>query len=230
MLTLLKIYAEDWDTVWRWWRAVHIEEKAFENSESSCTELFTVIRNRGAPLMQNVLGSMEGHCCCSVAKSCLTFVTLWILAHQAPLSFSISWSLLKLMSIESVMSSNHLTLCCPLLLSSIFLSIRVFFQWVNCSGGQRIGTSALASYLPVNIQGWFPLGLTYVVSLLSKGLWRVFSSTTVWKHQFFGTQPSLWSNSHIHTWLLEKPQLQPSGPLSAKWYLSLVFNKLSVFP
>ena len=59
--------------------------------------------------------------------------------------------------------------------------------------------------LPVNIQGWFPLGLTSLISLLSKGLSRVFSISTVWKHQFFGTQPSLWSNSHIHTWLLEKP-------------------------
>ena len=69
------------------------------------------------------------------------------------------------------------------------------------SGGQSIG--ALASVLPMNIQGWFPLGLTGLISLLSKGLSRVFSSTTVWKHQLLGTQPSLWSISHIHTWLLE---------------------------
>ena len=64
------------------------------------------------------------------------------------------------------------------------------------SGGQTIGASALASVLPVNIQDWFPLGLTSLISLLSKGLSRVFSSTTIWKHQFFGAQPSLWSNSH----------------------------------
>ena len=73
------------------------------------------------------------------------------------------------------------------------------------SDGQSIGVSASASVLPINIQGWFPLGLTGWISLLSKGLSRVFSNTTVWKHQFFGAQPSLRSNSHIHTWLLEKP-------------------------
>ena len=73
------------------------------------------------------------------------------------------------------------------------------------SGAQSIGASASASALPMNIQGWFPLGWTGLVSLLSKGLSRVFSSTTIWRHQFFSAQPSLWSNSHIHTWLLEKP-------------------------
>ena len=72
------------------------------------------------------------------------------------------------------------------------------------SGGQRIGVSASTSALPVNIQGCFPLGLTGLI-LLSKGLSRVSSSTTVWNHQFFGTWAYLWSNSHIHTWLLEKP-------------------------
>ena len=70
------------------------------------------------------------------------------------------------------------------------------------SGGQSIGVSA--SVLPVNIQDWFPLGWTGWISLQSKGLSRVFSNTIVQKHQFFGTQPSLWSKSHIHTWLLEK--------------------------
>ena len=73
------------------------------------------------------------------------------------------------------------------------------------SGGQSIGVSASASVLPVNIQDWFPLGWTCWISLQSKGLSRVFSNTTVQKHQFFGAQLSLESNSHIHTWLLEKP-------------------------
>ena len=73
------------------------------------------------------------------------------------------------------------------------------------SGGQSIGVSASASVLPVNIQHWFPLGWTGWISLQSKGLTGVFSSTTVQKHQFFSAQLSLWSNSHIHTWLLEKP-------------------------
>ena len=74
------------------------------------------------------------------------------------------------------------------------------------SGGQNIGASAStsASVLPMNIQDWFPFGFNGLISLLSKGLSRVFSNTTVQKHQFFGTQLYLWSNSHIHTWLLEK--------------------------
>ena len=73
------------------------------------------------------------------------------------------------------------------------------------SGGQSIGASASASVPPMNIQGWFPLGLTGLIFLQSKGLSRVFSNTTVQKRQFFSTQPSSWSSSHIHTWLLEKP-------------------------
>ena len=73
------------------------------------------------------------------------------------------------------------------------------------SGGQSIGVSASTSVLPMNIQDWFPLGRTGWISLESKRLSRVFSNTTIQKHQFFGTQLSLWSNSHIHAWLLEKP-------------------------
>ena len=72
------------------------------------------------------------------------------------------------------------------------------------SGGQSIGVSASASVLPMNIQDWYPLGWACLVSLQSKGLSRVFSSTTIWKHQFLGAQPSLWSNTHIRIWLLEK--------------------------
>ena len=74
------------------------------------------------------------------------------------------------------------------------------------SGGQNTGASASASVLPMNIHDWSPLGWTGWISLLSKGLSRVFYNTTVKKHQFFGVQLSLWSNSHIHTWLLEKPK------------------------
>ena len=109
------------------------------------------------------------------------FATPWTAAHQAS-SQTISWSLFRLMSIESVMSSSHLILCHPfLLLPSIFPSIR---------GVQCIGASASVSVLPMNIQSWFPFGLTGLISLLSKGLSRVLSSTTVWKHQFFGAQLS----------------------------------------
>ena len=125
-------------------------------------------------------------------------MTPWTAAHQASLSFTISRSLLKLMSIEST-PSNHLILCHPLLLlPSIFPSIRVISnESVFHISGQSIGASA--SVLPMDIQGWFPLGLTGLISLQSKGLSRIFSSTTVQKHQFFSAHPSLWSNSHIHT-------------------------------
>ena len=135
------------------------------------------------------------------------FATPWTAAHQASLSFTNSWSLLKFRSIESVMLSNHLILCWPLLLlPSVFPSIRIFSSGSALHiGGQSTGASASASVLPMNIQGWFPLGLTGLISLQSKGLSRVFSNTTVQKHQFFGAQLSSQSNSHIHTWPLEKP-------------------------
>ena len=84
------------------------------------------------------------------------------------------------------------------------------------SGGQTIGVSASTSVLPMNIQDWFPLGWTRWISLQSKGLSRVFSNTTVQKHQFFCTQLSSQSDSHIHTWPLEKPQLWLDGLLSTK--------------
>ena len=126
-------------------------------------------------------------------------VTPWTAAGQASLSFTISWSLPNLTSIESMIPFNHLILCRPLLLlPSIFPSIRVFSSDLALYS-QSIAASALASVFPMNIQGWFPLGLTGLISLLSKGLSRIFSCTTVRKHQFFSTQPCFWFNSHIHT-------------------------------
>ena len=145
-------------------------------------------------------------CCCSVIQWIIhvqPFAIPWIAACQASLSITNSWSLLKLMSIESVMPSNHLILCHPLLLSpSIFPSIRVFSNesgGLTASDGQSIGVWASASVLPMNIQDWFPLGWTDLISLKSKGLSRVFSNTTLEKHPVFGTQLSLQSNSHMHT-------------------------------
>ena len=107
------------------------------------------------------------------------------------------------MSTKSVMPSNHLTLCRPLLLlPSIFPRSGSFpMSQLFASGGQSIGASASAWVLPMNIQDWFPLGLTGFISLQSKELSRVFSNTTVQKNQFSGSQFSLWSSSHIHTWL-----------------------------
>ena len=120
------------------------------------------------------------------------------IAVQVSLPITNSQSLLKLLSIESVMPSNHLILCRPLLLlPSIFPRIRVFssesvlvakvLEFGHQSGGQSIRVSASTSVLPMNIQDWFPLGWTGWISLQSKGLSRVFSKTTVQKHQFFGT-------------------------------------------
>ena len=122
-----------------------------------------------------------------------------------------SRSLLKLMSIMSVMPSNHLILCRPLSSCPQSFPASGSFQMSQffASGGQSIGGSSLASVLVMNIQNWFPLGWTGIhpkwISLQSKGLSRVFSNTIVQKHQFFGAQLSLESSSHIHTWLLEKP-------------------------
>ena len=127
-------------------------------------------------------------------------------ACQASLSITNSQSLCKLMSIELVMPSNHLILCCPLLLPSILPSVGSFqMSQFFKSGGQIIGVSASTSVLPMYIQDWFPLGWSGWISLQSKGLSRVFSNTTVQKHQFFCAQLSSQSNSHIHTWPLEQP-------------------------
>ena len=148
------------------------------------------------------------------------FLTPWTEACQASLSFTITRILFKQMSIESVMPSNNFDFCCPLLLlPSIFPSLRVLPNELALRiGDQSVGASILKLVLPRNIQDWFPLELTGWIFLQSKELSRVFSSTTVQKHQFFGVQPSLWSISHIHTWLLEKPKPWLDGPI-AKQYL-----------
>ena len=125
------------------------------------------------------------------------------------------------MSIELVMPSNHLILCRPLLLClQSFPALRCFLMnQLFTSGAQSPGVAASASVLPGNIQGWFSLGWTGLISLLSKGLARVLSSVTVRKHHFFGPQSSLWSNSPIYAWLLVKPELWLYEPLLAKWCL-----------
>ena len=138
------------------------------------------------------------------------FMTPWTAVHHTYLSITNSQNFLKLMSIELVMPSNHLSLCHPLLLlSSVFPSIRLFSkESVLCIRCPSTGASASASVLPMNIQDWFRLGWTGLISLQFKGFSRIFSNTTVQKHQFFGAQLSwaeLESSSHIHAWLLDKP-------------------------
>ena len=144
-------------------------------------------------------------CVCSAAKLCPALCNTvdcsmpgFPVLHYFP-------DLLKFMSTESAMLSYHVILCHPFsfCLQPFLASGSFPTNWLFASGGQIIGASALV--LPMNIQGSFPLELIGWISLLSKGLSKVFSSTTVWKHQFFSTQLSLWSNSYIHTWLLEKP-------------------------
>ena len=123
----------------------------------------------------------------AVVVRSLRHVRLWDPMGQAPPSFTISQSLLRFLSIESVMPSNHLILCHPfsLCLQSFPASGSFPVSWLFASSGQSIGASAVASVLPMNIQDWFPLEWTGWISLLSKGLSRVFSNTTDHKHQFF---------------------------------------------
>ena len=143
------------------------------------------------------------------------FVTQWTAACQACLSITSSWSLLKLVSIESVMPSNHLILCPSLL--AFNLSQQRLFKWVS-------SLHQVAKVLEFQLQHqsfqWTPrtdlLRMDCWISLQPKGLSRVFSNTTVQKHQFFGAQLSSQSNSYIHTWLLETPLPWLDGPLLAK--------------
>ena len=129
------------------------------------------------------------------------FVTPWTAAYQASLSITNSRSLLRLTSIELVMPSNHLILSFPSPPAfSLFPSIKIFpMSQFFAAGGQSIRVSASTSVLPMNIHAWFPLGLIALISLQSKGLSRVFSNTTVQKHQFFGAQLSLQSSSQVAT-------------------------------
>ena len=139
--------------------------------------------------------------CCSVTQSCLTLGNPMDCSTPG---FPVLHCFLEFAQTHVHWvgdATNHLILCCPLLLlPSIFLASESFTMgWLFASSGQIIGASASASVLPMNIQGWFPLGLTGLISLWSKGLSRV--SSTVQNHQFFGTQ----SVSDIHIWLLETP-------------------------
>ena len=119
------------------------------------------------------------------------FATQWTAAHQVSLSFTISWSLLKLMSIVLMMLSNHLILCCPLLLPSIFPSLRVFSnELVLRIRRPKYWSFSFSNGLSNEYSGLISFSIDWLISLLCKGLSRVFFSTTVQKHQFFGAKPS----------------------------------------
>ena len=151
---------------------------------------------------------IQKYCCCSITKLCLTLCdpmdcsTPGFPVFHYLLEFSQTHVHWVSGAYPTISSSVTLSSSCP---QSFPASGSFPMSHLFISGSQTIGTSASASGLPMNIQGWFPLGLIGLISLLSKRLSKVFSGTTVQKHQFFGAQPSLWSNSHIHTWLLEKP-------------------------
>ena len=117
-------------------------------------------------------------------------VTPWTATCQTSLSFTVSWSLPRFITNESVMLSNRLVLCCPFsfCLQSFPASGSFPVNWLFASGGQSSGALTSASVFPINIQGWFRFGVAGLISLLSKELSRVFSSTTVQKHQFFAIQ------------------------------------------
>ena len=155
-------------------------------------------------------------------------VTPWTATFQASLSIINSGNLLKLMSIEYVMPSNHLILCSPLCLLPSSFPAPGSFQMSHffTSGGQSIGVSASASVLPMNIQNWFPLGLTAWVSLLSKGLSRIFSNTIVQKHQFFSTPLSFYSPLS-HPYMTAGKTIALTRQIFVGKLMSLLFNMLS---
>ena len=154
------------------------------------------------------------------------FVTPWTAAHQPSLSITNSQSLLKLMPIESVTPSNHLIFCRPLLLlPSVFPSIKVFPSQFFTSGGQSIGVSASASVLPLNVQDWFSLGWTGLISLQSKGLSSVFSNTSLKasilrRSAFFIVQLS-------HTYMTTEKTTALTIWTFVHKVMSLLFNMLS---
>ena len=149
-------------------------------------------------------------CCCSVTQSCLS------LCDPMECSTPHGWLPCPSPTPRACSNSCPLSLWCNPSISSLAIPFSSYLQFfptsgsfsmsqIFTSGSQSSGASASASVLPMNIQDWFPLGFTGWISLLSKGLSRVFSNTTVQKHELFSTQLSLWSNTHIHAWLLEKP-------------------------
>ena len=192
--------------------------------QKECYPLKSCLADAGRMLLvmaEQVFLLMGDICCCLVTKSCLTLCN--------PMDCSTPGFLVLHYFMEFA-QTNAIQPFHPLLRFSSclqsFPELECFpMSWLFRSGGQSVGASASASVFPMNMQGWFPLGLTGLISLLSKGLSRVFSSTTIWKHQFFSTQPSLLCNSHICIWLLEKPYLWLYGPLLAKWCLCLLIQR-----
>ena len=158
-------------------------------------------------LLPKILEPKSTICCCSVAKSCLTLCNSMDCSRPG---FPVHHHLPELaqthvQGVSDAIQQSHPVIPFSSCLQSFIASGSFQMSQFFASGSQGIGASASALVLPMNIQDWFPLGWTSLISLQSKGLSRVFSITKVQKHQLFSAQLSLWSNSHIHTWLLEKP-------------------------
>ena len=161
-------------------------------------------------------------CCCSFTKSCLTLQphalqhARFLCSPLSPRVCSNSCPLIRWCCLTISSSAAPFSFCVQSFPASKSFPIAQFYA----SSGQS--TVASVSVLSVNTQVWFPLGLTGLISLQSEGFSRVFSSTTIWKHQFTSAQLSLWSSSHIHTWLMGNLQFWLYGPLSAKWHLCIL--------
>ena len=158
------------------------------------------------------------------------FETPWTIAYQASLYFTISWicsnscSLSRWCYLTISSSAVHLSFCHQ----SSPASGSFPMSWLFASGGHSIGASA--SVLPMNIQGWFPLGLTGLISLQSRWLLWIFPRTTIWKYQFFGTQPSLWSNSHMWlSYMTTGKIIALTGWIFVGKVMSLLINNTSRF-
>ena len=175
-------------------------------------------------------GKLSLFCCCPVAQPCLTLCDPTDGSTPGFPDLPISWSPPKPMSTESVMPSNHLVLCHPhLLLPSIFPNIRVFSdELALCIRWPKYRSFTFSIVLPVNGQGWFPSGLTGFISLQSKGLYRVFSSTTVQKHQFFSTQPSF-TVQLSHSYQTTGKTIALTAWIFVTKVMSLLFKMLSRF-
>ena len=164
-----------------------------------------------------------------IAKLWPTLCDPMVCSMPGFLSFPISWSLVKLMSIELVgdaIQPSHSSVA-PFSFSQSFLASGSFpMSWLFQSDSHKYWSFSFSICPSNEYSRLIFLGSTGLICLLSKGLWRVFSSTTVSKYQFFSSQPSLWSNFHIHTWLLEKPKLWLYGLLLAKWCLYFLIHCL----
>ena len=166
---------------------------------------FTISTTWEAPLYAYV--ALNYICFVQLLSHVWLFATPWTAACQASLSITNSWSFSNSCPLSQWGHPTILSSVIPFssCLQSFQVSGSFLMGQLFTSGGQSIGVSASASVLPMDIQDWFPLGLTGWISLKSKGLSRVFFSTTVQNHQFFGAQLSSQSNSCIYTWPLEKP-------------------------